>query len=118
MGSAVRNAAIYARVSTQMQSRSSIDDQVRKCRQWAELHDFQILEGHIYRDETLSGVGYDRPSLKLVLDLAFSIAPPFTAILVDDTSRLSRATERCPHHIQTVELCRRAANRGESGNLK
>jgi len=93
MGSAVRNAAIYARVSTQMQSRSSIDDQVRKCRQWAELHDFQILEGHIYRDETLSGVGYDRPSLKLVLDLAFSIAPPFTAILVDDTSRLSRATE-------------------------
>jgi site-specific DNA recombinase len=93
MGSTLRNAAIYARVSTEMQSRSSIDDQVRKCRQWAELHDFQVLDCHIYRDEALSGVGYDRPSLKRVLDLAFSIDPPFTAILVDDTSRLSRATE-------------------------
>ena len=86
-------AAIYARVSTEMQSRASIDDQIRKCCQYAEAHGLKILEEHIYRDEALSGVGADRPSLKRILQLALSGAPPFRAILVDDTSRLSRTTE-------------------------
>jgi site-specific DNA recombinase len=88
-----RYAAIYARVSTEMQSRASIDDQIRKCRQYAEVHDLKILDDHIYRDEALSGVGSDRPGLSRILQLALAIAPPFTAILVDDTSRLSRTTE-------------------------
>ena len=91
--SQLRCAAVYARVSTEMQSRASIDDQVRKCRQYAEAHSLQVLEEHIYRDEALSGVGADRPALKRVMQLALSAAPPFTAILVDDTSRLSRTTE-------------------------
>jgi len=86
-------AAIYARVSTEMQSRASIDDQIRKCCQYAEAHGLKILEEHIYRDEALSGVGADRPALKRILQLALSVAPPFGAILVDDTSRLSRTTE-------------------------
>jgi site-specific DNA recombinase len=89
----LRRAAIYARVSTEMQSRSSIDDQIRKCRQYAEAHDLQILDENVYRDEALSGVGADRPALSRILQLALSVAPPFTAILVDDTSRLSRTTE-------------------------
>jgi site-specific DNA recombinase len=86
----LRYAAIYARVSTEMQSRASIADQIRKCRQYAEAHGLTILEEHIYREEDLSGVGADRPVLGRLLQLALSGAPPFTAILVDDTSRLSR----------------------------
>jgi site-specific DNA recombinase len=89
----LRCAAVYARVSTEMQSRASIDDQIRKCRQYAETHGLKILEEHIYREEAVSGVGADRPALKRILQLALSVAPPFTAILVDDTSRLSRTTE-------------------------
>jgi site-specific DNA recombinase len=89
----LRCAAVYARVSTEMQSRASIDDQIRKCHQYAEAHSLRVLKEHIYRDEALSGVGADRPALKRVLQLALSAAPPFTAILVDDTSRLSRTTE-------------------------
>src|ERR1700676_701543 len=76
-----------------MQSRASIDDQIRKCRQYAEAHGLRVLEEHIYRDEALSGVGADRPALKRVLQVALSVAPPFTAILADDTSRISRTTE-------------------------
>ncbi len=91
--SQLRCAAIYARVSTETQSRASIDDQIRKCRQYAEAHGLKILDEHIYRDEALSGVGADRPALKRILQVAVSLAPPFTAILVDDTSRLSRTTE-------------------------
>ena len=86
-------AAIYARVSTEMQSRASIDDQIRKCRQYAGAHGLKILEEHIYREEALSGVGADRPALKRILQVALSVAPPFSTILVDDTSRLSRTTE-------------------------
>ena len=89
----LRCAAVYARVSTEMQSRASIDDQIRKCQQYAEAHSLRVLKEHIYRDEALSGVGADRPALKRVLQLALSAVPPFTAILVDDTSRLSRTTE-------------------------
>jgi site-specific DNA recombinase len=76
-----------------MQSRASIDDQIRKCGQYAEAHGLRVLEEHIYRDEALSGVGADRPALKRILQVALSVAPPFTAILVDDTSRISRTTE-------------------------
>src|SRR5258708_39102172 len=89
----LRCAAIYARISTEMQSRASIDDQIRKCRQYAEAHGLKILEEHTCRDAALSGVGADRPALKRILQLALSVAPPFTTILVDDTSRLSRTTE-------------------------
>lgn len=91
--SQLRCAAIYARVSTEMQSRASIDDQIRKCRQYSETHGLNVLEEHIYREEALSGVGADRPALKRILQLALSVASPFAAILVDDTSRLSRTTE-------------------------
>src|SRR6266851_2545690 len=84
---------IYARYSTDRQSPASIDDQIRKCRQYAEAQGFEILSEHIYADEVVSGVGSDRPALKRMLALAFSAAPPFAAILVDDTSRLSRTTE-------------------------
>jgi len=89
----LRCAAVYARYSTDRQSSASIDDQVRKCRQYAKSHGLQILEDHIYADEALSGVGSDRPALKRILELALSTSPPFTAVLVDDTSRLSRTTE-------------------------
>src|SRR5258708_31607815 len=81
----LRCAAIYARISTEMQSRASIDDQIRKCRQYAEAHGLQILDEHIYREEALSGVGADRPALNRVLKLALSITPPFTAVLVGDS---------------------------------
>lgn len=89
----LRRAAIYARVSTEMQSRASLADQIRKCRQYAEAHGLGIVEEHVYREEALSGVGADRPALKRMLQFALSVAPPFAAILVDDTSRLSRTTE-------------------------
>jgi site-specific DNA recombinase len=89
----LRCAAVYARYSTDRQSPTSIDDQVRKCRQYAEVNGLQIDEQHIYADQGFSGVGSDRPALKRILDLALSCNPPFTAILVDDTSRLSRTTE-------------------------
>ena len=78
--SQIQCTAIYARSLTGMQSRASIDDQIRKCRQYAEVHDLEILDEHIYREEAVSGVGADRPALKRVLQLAFAVSPPFHCV--------------------------------------
>src|SRR6267154_4516364 len=93
MNPAPRRAAIYARVSTEMQSRASIDDQIRKCSQHAESLGLKVLEEHLYRDEALSGTGMDRPSLQRLLRSALNKEKQFDVILVDDQSRLSRRTE-------------------------
>jgi site-specific DNA recombinase len=63
---------------------------VRKCREFADANGFVVLEGHIYMDEGISGVGSDRPAFQKLLSIAFSSRRPFDTILVDDTSRLSR----------------------------
>src|SRR4051794_16082651 len=89
----MRQAAIYARYSTDKQSRLSLSDQVRKCREYAAAHDLVVLEQHVYLDEAVSGVGSDRRGLRSLMDAALSTDPPFDAIIVDDTSRLSRTIE-------------------------
>jgi site-specific DNA recombinase len=85
--------AIYARFSTDRQSQFSISDQVRKCEEFASAQGHIIAAGQIYSDEAMSGVGTDRPGLACLLKAAFSPNPPFDAILIDDTSRLSRSTQ-------------------------
>jgi site-specific DNA recombinase len=82
--------AVYARVSSDRQNPLSPTDQVRKCREFADANGFVVLEGHIYMDEGISGVGSDRPAFQKLLSIAFSSRRPFNTILVDDTSRLSR----------------------------
>lgn len=81
--------AIYARFSSEKQSASSITDQVRKCREYAQTHGWDVLSEHIYSDEAISGATAERAGLKKLLAAAESKADPFDAILVDDSSRLS-----------------------------
>ncbi len=85
--------AAYARYSSDLQSPSSIEDQLRKCRECAALHGFQFMDEHIYVDQAISGVGADRPGLRSLMAAALSQARPFDVILVDDSSRLSRDTK-------------------------
>jgi len=56
--------AIYARFSSDKQSAASIHDQVRKCREYAQAHGWEILDGHIYSDEAISGATAERAGLK------------------------------------------------------
>ena len=84
-------AACYTRYSTDRQSPLSTEDQLRKCREFADRKGWQISTQHIYSDEASSGAGVDRPALKRLLQHALSSPPPFQVILLDDTSRLSRS---------------------------
>jgi site-specific DNA recombinase len=80
--------AIYARFSSDKQSAASIHDQVRKCRECAQAHGWEILDGHIYSDEAISGATAERAGLKRLL--AAANGKCFDIVLIDDTSRLSR----------------------------
>jgi site-specific DNA recombinase len=82
--------AIYARFSSERQSPTSIDDQVRKCREHAQRNGWRVIDGHIYADEALSGASTDRAGLQRLLAAVDGAARPFDCILIDDSSRLTR----------------------------
>jgi site-specific DNA recombinase len=82
--------AIYARYSSEKQNSLTIDQQIRKCREYAERHSLAVLNEHIYTDEAISGATDDRDGLRRLLATAKQKPRPFDVILVDDTSRLSR----------------------------
>jgi site-specific DNA recombinase len=83
-----QRCAIYARFSSDRQSPTSITDQQRKCRQYAQAHGWEVLDGHLYSDEAVSGATSERAGLKRLL--AAASAKSFDVALIDDTSRLSR----------------------------
>jgi len=92
MGHSVR-CAIYARYSSSNQREASIEDQIRRCRQFASSRGWEVLEEHIYVDQAISGSSLDiREAFKRLLRIALSPNPPFQYILVDDTSRVARNT--------------------------
>lgn len=101
----ILRCAAYARYSSDLQSPTSIEDQIRKCREYAVAHDFQFLEDYIYVDQALSGVGADRPGLGNLMSVAVSQPRPFDIILVDDSSRLSRSTKDALAIFERLNFC-------------
>ena len=88
--------AIYARFSSEKQNPLSIDQQIRKCREYADRAGLHVLEECIFADQAITGATDHRAGLGRLLTCAKAKPPAFNVILVDDTSRLSR---RCaPDH--------------------
>lgn len=81
-------AAVYARFLSENQREQSIEDQVRVCKTFAERDGITVLENHIYFDEAQSGAIRVRPGLEAPKRAAED--KQFDAVLVDDSSRLSR----------------------------
>ena len=82
--------AAYCRYSTDRQNPLSIEDQLRKCREFADQQGWKCLDNHIYTDAAVSGTTDDRIGLRRLLEAASQSQKPFDVVLVDDTSRLSR----------------------------
>ena len=81
--------AIYARYSTDKQDARSTEDQIRRCRRYAENHGYEVVE--VYEDKAVSGAHADRVNLQRLLAAAKRRGgSPFRAVLVDDQSRLAR----------------------------
>jgi DNA invertase Pin-like site-specific DNA recombinase len=82
--------AIYARYSSEKQNSLTIDQQIRKCREYADRNGLRLLSDHVYADEAISGATDDRAGLQRLFTVAKQHPRRFDVILVDDTSRLSR----------------------------
>ena len=78
--------AIYARFSTQMQRETSIEDQVRLCRERADREGWSVAE--IFSDMAISGASLHRPGLQSLLDRAGR--GDFDIVLAEALDRLSR----------------------------
>lgn len=82
-------AAVYCRYSCDQQRETSIDDQLRRCREVAARHGFLVDESLIYSDSALSGTAIDKRDGYKAFVAAWE-AGRFDVILVDEFSRLSR----------------------------
>ena len=83
-------AVIYARYSTDLQSASSIEDQIRLCRERVEKENGVIVE--IYSDYAISGSSIrNRPSMRALLEEAKR--GKFDYVIAEALDRLSRDQE-------------------------
>jgi site-specific DNA recombinase len=86
-------AALYARVSSDLQSAASIDDQLRICAEWAANQGLLVTGS--YTDQGISGASLNRPGIKqLPQDAAVH---KFDMILTESLDRLSRDQEDIAH---------------------
>jgi site-specific DNA recombinase len=85
----VKRCAIYARYSSDLQSPTSIEDQIRLCRAYADRQGWTVVA--TFEDRALSGVGVEhRPGYRQLMAATLSPLRSFDVLLVEDLSRLTR----------------------------
>jgi site-specific DNA recombinase len=89
--SEVTRVAIYARRSSDLQNDVSTERQIRECRERAAEFGWQVVEECIFTDEAKTGETIaGRDGLDALMRLAEGDDPPFSGILIADTSRFGR----------------------------
>lgn len=83
-------AAIYARYSSDNQREESIEDQVRVCKDFALKNNLEVIDQYMFADEAQSGTLEHREALDALRAICKS--GEVQAVIVDDSSRLSRDT--------------------------
>jgi site-specific DNA recombinase len=91
--SPIVRAALYGRVSSDLQSAASIDDQLRMCAERAAHEGWQVVQSYI--DQAISGASLIRPGIQKLLQEAG--AGNFDIILTESLDRLSRDQEDIAH---------------------
>src|SRR5512146_2569107 len=82
--------AIYARYSSELQKPTSIEDQLRICKEWIQRKSWILLENHIYAEPEKTGRNLQREQLNALLAACKRKPVPFEYVVIDDTSRLGR----------------------------
>ncbi len=96
--------AIYTRYSSDLQRESSIEDQVRRCRKFAEERGWTVLDEYVRQDRAISGAAVaGRGAFNSLIEDAKRKPRPFDRILIDDTSRLARNVADA---LKSVEILR------------
>src|SRR5262249_16953929 len=87
-GSAMSRVAVYARFSSEKQSESSVEDQVRRCREWGERNGYPLDGGLLFPHYAVSGGSLARAGFDALM--AKARAGEIDALLVESVDRLSR----------------------------
>ena len=83
-------AAIYARMSTDKQSDTSPDDQIARCREYAERQGWSVVEGLVIPEAGISGASrHNRPELLGLMDRI----DEWDVLVAYDFARLARNQE-------------------------
>ena len=82
-------AVIYARYSSESQNKSSIDDQIRLCKERIAAQDWTLID--VYRDAAISGATTIRPGYQALIEDARN--GTFDIIVAEALDRLSRDQE-------------------------
>lgn len=85
----MKNYAIYARYSTDLQDERSIEDQVRDCQKYINVNDGTTYD--VYADRAMSGASRFRPNYQKILSDASE--GKFQFIIAEALDRLSRDQE-------------------------
>ncbi len=97
--------AIYARYSSDLQRDSSIEDQVRTCRRYAERQEWAVVDRFILADEETTGASlHQRKALQELLEVAKQNPRPFDRVLIDDSSRLARNLEDALRSVAILQF--------------
>jgi site-specific DNA recombinase len=97
--------AIYARYSSELQRDSSIEDQFRKCREFADRNGWTVLEDFVRSDRAISGAAVaGRCEFNSLIADAKRKPHPFDRILVDDSSRLARNVSDALNTVATLSF--------------
>ena len=97
--------AIDARYSSDLQLESSIEDQKRKCRAFADAKGWAVDDGYVRFAHEISGATLaGRLALESLLADAKRRPRPFDRILIDDTSRLARNVGDALKMVETLKF--------------
>ena len=92
--------AVYARFSTDKQDKTRFAGKISNCETVAKENDWRVVK--CFTDEAISGTDDSRPEYKQLL--ADSEARKFDAIIVDETSRLTRSPGELPRLLALLEF--------------
>src|SRR4051812_42847693 len=80
--------AIYPRFSSDLQNERSIEDQVRRCREFIKQQGGDAESAQVFADFAVSGASLDRPGFEAMM--AAVKDGRIKAIVTEDMSRISR----------------------------
>jgi site-specific DNA recombinase len=89
--SSAMRTACYARFSSELQRDTSLEDQIRGCREYADRQGWTWQDSQVFTDAAVSGVSLDgRVGLQGLMMASAAVPVPFDVLLVDDSSRVAR----------------------------
>src|SRR3954452_21876757 len=82
--------AIYARFSSEKQSETSIDDQVRRCREFVQRDGGSVDPSYVFTDYATSGASLARSGFEAMMALTKGTPPAIDVLVAEDLSRITR----------------------------